>query len=656
MARREADRICDLILSNEINEELDGAYAVLESEFRQGEPVGERLAALSKVEGTIALHMLIASTCVDGDGAPPDLSSEETQRRLDEIAQRNYRPMSFTARPLESSSDGATAEIMARREADRIRDLILSGDKDDKLRKELDDAYAVLATGFRQGEPVEKQIAALSKAVGTIALYELITSTCVDGIIDLSSEETQRRLDEIAQRYYKPMSFTARPLESSPGGATAEIMAAREAARVEAGHICKMILSGDSVGLRRWWNDAHNVFPGGFREGRPVGERLAALSQAEGKIALCELIASTCVDGIINLSSPEERVALIDRACVNGIDLSSVETRLDEIAQRYYKPMPFIARPLEITKIANEGTEVTAGRKNLGRGIINTVGLRAFSHSGQTSKYAVKPFSGEAIEDFCGARTAFGIQVSPPTSVRDFSIDIASRNQVARGVAKYLGDLTGVENPTVPIVKSHAVSNKASDESIELFMDVAPGKTAYETFYGLNRPSLVPLGQGEFVRQDTWLQINDFIVGQKDRHAGNVMCDFTDTGCNLTGIDNDTCLDTQDSVPYQKMNYDRTPPLAALPYIDREMYRAICSMSRAEIAQIMLNNGRDISRKPYGVEFQRMCTRITRLQSCVRLLARRGRVLETREDWQKAEVIKRFGRNDTYVKIHSHST
>jgi hypothetical protein len=76
-------------------------------------------------------------------------------------------------------------------------------------------------------------------------------------------------------------------------------------------------------------------------------------------------------------------------------------------------------------------------RKELSDG--DTVILRQFKNlSGHLSSCVVKLFVDEAINGFNGFREVFAIHTTLPSSLGDFSIDIASRNQVACCVAEYL--------------------------------------------------------------------------------------------------------------------------------------------------------------------------------------------------------------------------
>jgi hypothetical protein len=284
---------------------------------------------------------------------------------------------------------------------------------------------------------------------------------------------------------------------------------------------------------------------------------------------------------------------------------------------------------------------------------MSSVKQRAFTKGGKTITYVAKVFadSPDTIHQFGGMRRCYGVQMTPPATVVQHAADIVSRNLIAHGLAEKMEALSGdATHPTVPIVGSYAVQDpNKPDGPIQLFMKKAPGKTASDSQNKLASCSKQQLG--ELVRQETWLQIQDFLLGQKDRHGDNLLCDFSGGAFTLKGIDNDACLDTRDSKPDDDGRvYDNTRELP--PYIDGWMERAINGMGEGDLRELFEANGRDPQLPPFDVELQRCCSRLQRLKTHVNYCRRNSRILQNHHSWQKEEVFRALTGGNSYAVHH----
>jgi hypothetical protein len=265
------------------------------------------------------------------------------------------------------------------------------------------------------------------------------------------------------------------------------------------------------------------------------------------------------------------------------------------------------------------------------------------------------------------AQQCFGVQITAPESPEAYARDTISRNLVSYDMAKHFATLCDPQNPTIPIVKSHAVRIPRADGSFELqlFMEKAEG-TARED----NTQPIHAMGQNptktqvaEILRQETHLQIIDYLLGQKDRQSGNVYFDFGADGqsVRVTGVDNDLCLPEIETVEGMGI-YDKRP--RELPYfIGEETARAIELMDIEDLGEIMRKNGKDPSQEPHATEFALMAKRVAALKehvakirsgdvitattsvdrplckSITTTIRRHGEILPNQEAWNRPEVI-----------------
>ncbi|MDR2677607.1 MAG: hypothetical protein LBB26_03530 [Puniceicoccales bacterium] len=250
------------------------------------------------------------------------------------------------------------------------------------------------------------------------------------------------------------------------------------------------------------------------------------------------------------------------------------------------------------------------------------------------------------------AQQCFGVQITAPETPEAYAVDVISRNLVCHGITKYFAWLGDPQNPTIPIVKSHAVRVPRADGTWEfqLFMEKAAGVARESNVEPIVSGGHTPTGAqvAEVLRQEIFLQITDYILGQKDRQSGNVYFAFGTDGesAKVTGVDNDLCLPEIENVGGREY-YDKRP--REFPYfIDSEMARAIELLEVEVLGKIMRKNGRDPSREPYKTEFALMARRVFALKEHVRRI-RNGEEIrtETKEDRRKCKSstlsVRKYG-------------
>jgi hypothetical protein len=287
---------------------------------------------------------------------------------------------------------------------------------------------------------------------------------------------------------------------------------------------------------------------------------------------------------------------------------------------------------------------------HLGNGAMNSVSLVRTIQGDQLREYVEKPFTEQAMKNSSFALDMF--QLAGKSQLKDFAADIASRNGVARSVAEAL-----CGNQYVPVVRSCVLMG--SGGSLSLAMDRAPGEEMLKVCQALSSGNikLTPTQRGEFIQQDTKMQLCDYIVGQRDRHLENFMCDLANDHCVLTGIDNDMCLPVAPikiTLGFEGniINYDKTPKIEALPHVDRKMYNGVQSMTPDKLGEIFLKFDRNIAEEPYKTEFAGAVTRLNEMKAVLENLQKSGRVLENDWDWQNPAVVNAFFLCDSYVKRH----
>jgi hypothetical protein len=265
------------------------------------------------------------------------------------------------------------------------------------------------------------------------------------------------------------------------------------------------------------------------------------------------------------------------------------------------------------------------------------------------------------------AQQCFGVQVTAPQTSDAYAQDVISRNLVSYEIAEHFTKLGNGANPTIPIVKSHAVRVPKADGGyeVQLFMERAEGIARED-----NTEPICAMGQkptktqvAEVLRQETHLQIIDFILGQKDRQSGNVYFDFGTDGASVkvTGVDNDLCLPEVETAEEMGI-YDKRPK--ELPYfMDEEMAKAIEQMRLRDLVGIMRRNGRDPRQEPHKTEFALMAQRVAALkthvakirsgdiitteniakwvlsESATKTTRKYGEILPNRDAWNRQQVI-----------------
>jgi hypothetical protein len=299
----------------------------------------------------------------------------------------------------------------------------------------------------------------------------------------------------------------------------------------------------------------------------------------------------------------------------------------------------------------------TARQPRLQQGATSSVRLLAFTTPArQTVTYVVKSFpdNQKTIHDFDGTRIAFGIQLRPPSTVKDFAKDIGSRNLVAFSFAKKMRDLSGTPAQSLPIVECAAVEDPLNPNGpLQLFMEKARGKSAND-LQAADLRACTKSQLAELARMVTWLQIEDSTIQQKDRHDKNLLIDFSGRGCIVKGIDNDACLDTQDSQIYQNEDYDKTRKEFP-PRIDEPMANAIERMTNADLRNIFLESGRDPQSSPFLEEYIRCCQRLERYKSYVQYCRSHGRILHGPNPWMNQQAFNEFTEDNSYLAYYFNS-
>jgi hypothetical protein len=219
--------------------------------------------------------------------------------------------------------------------------------------------------------------------------------------------------------------------------------------------------------------------------------------------------------------------------------------------------------------------------------------------------------------------------------------DLISRNGVVNNLAGYFEEFirnaTGDVDFQMPIVPRWGMVGNNGIPM--LLMQRAEGQRVYQ--FPVDQMMMLTREQfANFVQLCTYLQVMDYLCGQRDRHAGNAMLHFdTKTGkCILMGIDDDACLPCGATTD-QGMDADRSRPRPLPQWIDRPMANAILALTPDILAEIMQQNGRDVTRQPFLTEFMLMRERLATLQKHVDTLDQTGRVLETPADWNQKGVM-----------------
>jgi hypothetical protein len=175
-------------------------------------------------------------------------------------------------------------------------------------------------------------------------------------------------------------------------------------------------------------------------------------------------------------------------------------------------------------------------------------------------------------------------------------------------------------------------------------MEMLEGRTlSYHAYNGT-----VP-EDNEFIRRETWMQIQDILTGQVDRHGGNVML----TAGGPVAIDHDLAFPTNPprsfagTVPWrlvQTIQTLRGPRERAIddqswrnycmpPVIDREMYTVIMAMDLREFAVALRECG--LTKPEIGAAMERA----RGLQAAAQQLMDQGRVIEP-DQWEDAQQVR----------------
>ncbi|MDR1375671.1 MAG: hypothetical protein LBJ45_02570 [Holosporaceae bacterium] len=293
------------------------------------------------------------------------------------------------------------------------------------------------------------------------------------------------------------------------------------------------------------------------------------LSQQELR-DLREAINSLCNDPILRFSN--------GMFSINEND--SMEACLDIALEAEATIITLDAKKNGMVNLRSEGA--------LGAGFFNTVHK---SKAADGRRIALKPCDAQKIS---GDRRGF---LSKATSMRPFTGNTAGmyrRNMATIAVQQMMSKL-GSPNDVVVNACAGTMQAPNGGQAACLVMDRLNGETVRET-----ASDLVVRGQhisltNEFKRRETWLQIEDIITGQIDRHGQNVMYN---SGHSI-GIDHDMSFpSTWDRPQLAREIPDKTVDngwerwsvpgkqfrtFCMPPVIDSDMYNAIMSMDVNEL-------------------------------------------------------------------------
>lgn len=211
-------------------------------------------------------------------------------------------------------------------------------------------------------------------------------------------------------------------------------------------------------------------------------------------------------------------------------------------------------------------------------------------------KYVCKRFDSGQMRSAQNFLHLFGVDFlgAFDNNIEAFAYDVISRNVTGFNIMNRLFS----HRITIPMVKSFGVIGLHRNETTMpvLVMECIVGTTIKEWISDPNLRALTTSQFSSFIEQLVWIQIADFIIGQKDRHNDNVMIHF-DSGSGslrLTDIDNDVCLNEFGPVNLyidgELVGYDRTPVVLP-PLITPAMLDVIMNIDELSIAAIMNQGG-----------------------------------------------------------------
>jgi hypothetical protein len=235
----------------------------------------------------------------------------------------------------------------------------------------------------------------------------------------------------------------------------------------------------------------------------------------------------------------------------------------------------------------------------------------------------VKPLDKNARVE--GASVALGIEPPPRYELRN----IATK-QVARqlGFDVVVGSRVGVYTPI-----------DGSKKALALIMDSAPGMSC-------RRVPHEAYGNGAVQREMTKLQLLDALVGQSDRHGGNIFVHQDPTTGKITvkGIDNDQCFGKKPSDPNELMespNEENGVRGVLLPVvIDTEMAAAFETRMSDTVLEDLIGD------KVTEEELQAAKDRLQVIKDHIQELRRIGNIIDP-SGWSK-DILQYVSPTDSY--------
>ncbi|MFC0220737.1 hypothetical protein ACFFJ7_20370 [Pseudochelatococcus lubricantis] len=263
-------------------------------------------------------------------------------------------------------------------------------------------------------------------------------------------------------------------------------------------------------------------------------------------------------------------------------------------------------------------TIVNGELRELGAGAINTVYRAMADTPGRARDVVVKPLNDTVLRT-----VAQTIGITPPPH---FEL----RNIATSLVAKSLGFDVVVDTQMC----LYKPSRTSDNQQVGIMMEFASGKSAADQ-------SVKTLEHGNVRREMTKLQLVDAIVGQADRHGGNMMVHLAGGNASVKGIDNDQCFGRYPSDPnglYQShrlinTDYDNGLRGVRLPeVIDSAIASVISKMKSADLEAML-------SDKLNTAECNAAVARLTAVKKHIDTLASAGRVIRP-DEWESSPLIK----------------
>jgi hypothetical protein len=204
-----------------------------------------------------------------------------------------------------------------------------------------------------------------------------------------------------------------------------------------------------------------------------------------------------------------------------------------------------------------------------------------------------------------GTSVVLGIEPPPRYELRNIATSLVARELGFEDVVvrSRIGVYTSMEN---------------GKQKLGIVMEMAQGRKC---------PSVPDeaYGNGGVQREMTKLQLLDALVGQGDRHGGNIFVHQDQVTGKITvkGIDNDQCLGKKPSNPndLQERKDNGVRGVALPPVIDTEMAKAFEGMTEAKLERLLLD-------KVTGDELKAAQERLKVIKDHIEDLRNKGRIID----------------------------